>query len=267
MKRKVRRRNTLGIVLAAIFLSFLFVVAADAQAQQTGQSGQAGGVPGLSIQFNQEDSPEQVSNSIKILLLLTVLSLAPSAIVMTTSFVRIMIVLGLLRQAIGTQQAPPGQVLAAMALFLTIFIMMPVFHTMNAEAIQPYLAEEISGEEAWEKGIVPLRQFMLKQTGEEELRLFADLSKLEEINSVDDLPVSVLVPSFMLSELKTAFQMGFLIYLPFLVIDLVIASTLMSMGMMMLPPMMISLPIKILFFVMADGWTLTVKGIVTSFSI
>jgi flagellar biosynthetic protein FliP len=223
---------------------------------------------GLKVQFDSASSPKDVSRSIQILLLLTALSLAPSAIIMTTSFTRILIVLGFLRQALGTQQTPPAQVLTGMALFLTIFVMAPVWTKINSDAIQPYIAEQITQQEAWQKGVAPLRAFMEKQVGASELALFVELTgsnKEEDKNK--EVPLEALIPAFMISELKTAFQLGFLIYLPFLVIDLVIASSLMSLGMMMLPPMMISLPIKLLFFVLADGWTLLIRGIVSSFSL
>ena len=222
---------------------------------------------GVHIKFDSAESPKDVSTALKIVILLTALSLAPSAVMMTTSFMRIIIVFGLLKRALGTQQAPPGSVIGAMSLFLTIFIMMPVWQAINTDAIQPYLAEQMTYQEAWRRGTMPLRQFMGQQTGESEMALFVEVSKIETPKTLDDVPMQTLIPAFMISELKTAFQMGFLIYLPFLVIDLVIASSLMSLGMMMLPPMMISLPIKILFFVLADGWTLVVRGILTSFSL
>ena len=222
---------------------------------------------GISIKVDSAESRQDVSQSIKIVLLLTALSLAPSAIIMMTSFTRILIVFGLLKRALGTQQTPPGQVVAAMSLFLTLFIMMPVFQKVNTEAVQPYLDEEITQAEAWQRGMEPLRQFMARQTGENEMMLFVQLSGKEMPSRLAEVDTATLIPAFMISELKTALQMGFLIYLPFLVIDLVIACSLMSMGMMMLPPMMISLPVKILFFVLADGWVLLVRGIVTSFSL
>ncbi|HBA85818.1 MAG TPA: flagellar biosynthetic protein FliP [Verrucomicrobia bacterium] len=221
---------------------------------------------GLKVQFDSATSPKEVSQSIRILLLLTALSLAPSAIIMTTSFTRILIVLGFLRQALGTQQTPPAQVITGMALFLTIFVMMPIWTKINTDAIQPYIAEQITQQEAWQKGIAPLRAFMEKQVGASELALFVELRGADK-DKKKEVPLEALIPAFMISELKTAFQLGFLIYLPFLVIDLVIASSLMSLGMMMLPPMMISLPIKLLFFVLADGWTLLIRGVVSSFSL
>lgn len=225
-----------------------------------------GGVFGVKIEV-QDDSPQQVSKSLKILFLMTVLSLAPSGIIMMTSFTRVLIVLSFLKRAMGTQTEPPAQVLSAMALFLTIFIMFPVWTKVSNDAVKPYMDEKISESVAWERGVAPIRRFMLDQTGGRELELFVELSQRGRPDTAEEVPLETLVPAFMLSELKTAFQMGFLIFLPFLVIDLVIASSLMSLGMMMLPPMMISMPIKILFFVLADGWTLVVRGIVASYSL
>jgi flagellar biosynthesis protein FliP len=186
--------------------------------------------------------------------------------VMTTSFTRILIVLGFLRQALGTQNAPPGHVLSGLALFMTVFIMMPVWQRINAEAVQPFMARQIAEPEAWSRGIEPLRTFMARQTGHAEMALFVDLRHLDPATEPQAVPLDVLIPAFMLSELKTAFQMGFLIYLPFLVIDLVISSALMALGMFMLPPVMISLPAKVLFFVLADGWTLVMRGLASSFA-
>ena len=221
---------------------------------------------GVSIKFDAASSPGEVSQSIKIMMLLTLLSLAPSAMIMTTSFTRILIVFGFLRQALGTQSSPPAQVLAGMALFLTVFIMSPVWQKINKEAIQPYLAEEIGQQDAWDRGIQPVKEFMARQTGTSEMALFVELSGKEKSADVTQAGLETLVPAFMISELKKAFQMGFLIYLPFLVIDMVVATILMALGMMMLPPMMISLPVKLLFFVMADGWTVMVRSLIMSFS-
>jgi flagellar biosynthesis protein FliP len=256
---KFRFYILLGLCITGVFVGSSQVIADDNDTSSSGPMG-------VSIKFDSNDSPEEMSKSIQIVLLLTALSLAPSAIIMCTSFTRIMIVFGLLRRALGTQSTPPGQVLAGLALFLTIFIMMPVWHKINDEAIQPYMNEEISQKEAFSKGVVPIRRFMSQQTGRNELALFANISGNTNVKKIDDVALETLIPAFMLSELKTAFKMGFLLYLPFLVIDLVIASCLMSMGMMMLPPMMISIPIKILLFVLADGWTLVVKGALSSFA-
>jgi len=222
-------------------------------------------LPGIDLNVQPTDEPGQVVNSIKILLILTLLSLVPAILLMMTSFTRIIVVLSLLRTAIGTQQAPPNQVIIGLALFLTLFVMAPVFQQVNEQAVQPYLNDEISQEQAWENAYSPLRSFMLRQTREKDLALFVDLAEIERPNSPQDLPARVVMPAFVISELKTAFQIGFMIYVPFLVIDMVVASTLMSMGMFMLPPVMISLPFKVLLFVMVDGWHLVVKTLVESF--
>ena len=219
---------------------------------------------GLQIRFEGEE-PGFLSTSIRILLMMTALSLAPSAMVMVTGFTRIMIVLGIVRRAIGLQSAPPTQVLAALALFLTLFIMRPVWKEVVTEAWLPLRAGEITDAEAWERGTKPLHRFMMAQAGESELRLFHELANTPIPDKPEAVELNILVPAFMVSELNTAFKMGFLIWLPFLVIDLVLASSLMSLGMMMLPPMMISLPVKVLFFVLADGWSLVIQGLVRSF--
>jgi flagellar biosynthetic protein FliP len=196
---------------------------------------------------------------------MTVLSLAPSAMIMLTGFTRILIVLSIVRRAIGLQSAPPNQLIAGLAMFLTFFVMRPVFEEIHTNAWVPLRAGQINDAEAWDRAAAPLRTFMLRQSGESELRLFHELANEPIPATPDEVKLGVLVPSFMVSELKTAFQMGFLVWLPFLVIDLVLASSLMALGMMMLPPMMISLPIKVLFFVLADGWTIVIHGLVKSF--
>ena len=203
--------------------------------------------------------------TIQILALMTLLTVLPALLLTMTSFTRIMIVLSLLRTALGTGQAPSNQVLLGLSMFLTIFIMMPVFEKVNIEAVQPYLEEKIDVTVAIEKASEPFRQFMLKQTRESDLELFIRISGNAELQSVENVPFSLLLPAFVTSELKTAFQIGFLIFLPFLVIDLVVASVLMSMGMMMLSPMIISLPFKIMLFVLADGWSLIMEMLAASF--
>jgi flagellar biosynthetic protein FliP len=207
----------------------------------------------------------QTAVIIQILGLLTILSLAPAFFIMVTSFTRIVIVLSFLRQAIGTPQAPPNQVLVSLALFLTFFVMSPVWQSVYGHAIQPFLADHISQEEAFTKGMAPVRDFMLRQVREKDLALFVDLAKLPKPNSVQDVPTHVIIPAFILSELRIAFQIGFLIYIPFLIVDMVVASVLMSMGMMLLPPVVISLPFKLILFVLADGWYLVVGSMVKSF--
>ena len=214
------------------------------------------------------------SQPLEIIILLTLIALAPTMLIMMTCFTRIVIVLGFLRTAMQTQSTPPNMVITGMALFLTFFIMAPVFSEINEVAYQPYVSEELTTEEALDAASVPLKKFMLKQTSQDDLQFFLDLSKTEEPEGgytdeylQNDLSLTVIVPSFMISELKRAFQMGFLIFLPFLVIDLVVGSTLMSMGMMMLPPAMISMPFKILVFVLADGWNLLIGSVVASYNL
>jgi flagellar biosynthesis protein FliP len=206
------------------------------------------------------------ASALSMLLLITVLSLAPAILVLMTSFTRIVIVLGFVRTSLGTQQMPPNQVLIGLALFMTLFIMAPTFSTLNETALKPYLAGDISQTEALQKAAIPLKDFMYKQTREKDLLLFMNYTKTEKPATYQDIPITVLVPAYAISELKTAFQMGFMIFIPFLVIDMVVASTLMAMGMMMLPPVMISLPFKILLFVLVDGWYLVVKSLLTSFN-
>jgi flagellar biosynthetic protein FliP len=204
--------------------------------------------------------------ALQIILLLTVLSLAPSILILLTSFTRTIIILSFVRNGIGTQQVPPTQVLIGLALFITIFIMSPVLGEINDQAFQPYIQQEMDISEALEIAQIPLRNFMLRQTREKDLALFVHHAKLKNpVNSLDDIPTYVLIPAFIISELKTAFQMGFVIFIPFLVIDMIVSSTLMSMGMLMLPPIMISLPFKILLFVMVDGWNLVINSILTGF--
>lgn len=205
------------------------------------------------------------SKAINILLLMTVLSLAPSAVMMMTSFTRIVIVISFLKQAMSTQNAPSNRMVAALALFLTFFIMQPVWIDIYENAIIPYSKQQIAENEALDKTITPLKLFMLKQTRESSLILFMDLAEMDPVDTPEDLPFMVVLPAYMMSELKTAFQMGFLIYLPFLLIDVVVSTALMSMGMMMLPPMMISMPFKLLLFIIVDGWSLVVRSLVTSF--
>lgn len=240
----------------------LFVLLAAAASAQQATSLSA---PGVNVQIGSAtEDPTKLTQTIQIVMLLTVLSLAPSVIIMATSFTRILVVFGFLRKALGTQSAPPSQVLTALSIFLTAFIMLPVWQEVNEKAVKPYQRQELTSQEAWDAGTLPLRKFMARQVGESEFALFAELSgSMPE--SQDGAPLNVLLPAFMLSELKTAFKLGFLVYLPFLLIDLVTATVLMSLGMMMLPPMTISMPIKILFFVLADGWTVLVQGLVESF--
>lgn len=210
-------------------------------------------------------SPEAVSTSVKLFLLLTVLSFAPGILIVMTSFTRIVIVLSFVRTSLATQQTPPNQVIIGLSLFLTFFIMAPTFSEVNKEALTPLFQDEITLEEAYNKAAVPFKEFMSKHTRQKDLELFLTYAGAEQPETVQDIPLQALVPAFALSEMKTAFQIGFMIFIPFLVIDMVVASVLMSMGMMMLPPMMISLPFKILLFVLVDGWYLVIKSLLESF--
>ncbi len=222
-------------------------------------------VPGVSVTVNQPQGPQQVVGSIQLLLLITVLSLAPAVLILMTGFTRIVIVLSIIRSAIGTPQIPPNQVVVGLALVLTLFVMAPVWGTINQEALQPYLQGQIDQQTAADRAIRPLRAFMLRQTREKDLSLFLALSNQPPPATPDDVPTSAIIPAFVISELKTAFQMGFILFVPFLIIDIVVSSTLLSMGMMMLPPSLVSLPFKLLLFVMVDGWYLVVRSLVMSF--
>lgn len=214
--------------------------------------------------FNTSD-PANVSTSVKLLLLLTVLSLAPSILILMTCFTRIVIVLGFVRTGLATQQMPPTQVIIGLALFLTFFVMAPTFQEVNEEALTPLFNEEINLEEAYERAVLPLKEFMSAHTRQKDLALFMNYGQYPAPESIEDIPLTALVPAFAISEIKTAFQIGFMIFIPFLVIDMIVASVLMSMGMMMLPPVMISLPFKILLFVLVDGWYLVVESLLQSF--
>lgn len=219
----------------------------------------------LSITSNMGST--KLESTLQILILLTVLSLAPSILIMVTSFTRLIIVFHFLRTALGTQTSPPNQVLVGLALFITLAIMSPVFTKVNNEAVKPYMSGKITQEEAFETGSKPLKEFMLKQTRDKDLQLFLDINETdkETINNYQDISLTVIIPAFIISELRTAFIIGFLLYMPFIVLDMVVASTLMSMGMMMLPPTTISMPFKILLFVMVDGWNLVIGELVKSF--
>ncbi len=226
-------------------------------------------IPNISLQIGDDSEGvevQELSTSLKILVLLTVLTLAPAILILLTSFTRIVVVLSLLRRALATQQMPPNQVIIGLAIFLTIYVMAPVWSDINQNSLQPYLNEEIDQSTALEKTINPLREFMFKHSHEKNLALFISMSEMKQPNNQEDVSTYVLIPAFIISELKTAFQIGFMIYLPFIVIDMIVASTLMSMGMMMLPPVMISLPFKILLFVLVDGWYLVIKSLVETFN-
>ncbi|MBN2227398.1 MAG: flagellar type III secretion system pore protein FliP [candidate division Zixibacteria bacterium] len=231
----------------------------------TASVAQAQTIPKVSVEVGDVETPGDLSVTLQIVLLMTVLTLAPSIILMVTSFIRLVVVLGFLRQAMGTQQLPPNQLLLSLALILTFFIVSPVVNQAYNNGLKPYLDEQISKEEAFEKGIAPFKEFMLSQTREKDLALFVNISGMERPESPDEIPLHVLIPGFVLSELRTGFQIAFLVFVPFLIIDMIVASVLMSMGMMMLPPMIVSLPFKILLFVLVDGWYLLVKSLVESF--
>ncbi|MFD0711284.1 flagellar type III secretion system pore protein FliP [Paenibacillus sp. GCM10027626] len=222
-------------------------------------------LPNVSINIGGE-SEQPGTSALSLLLIITVLSVAPAILVLMTSFTRIVIVLGFVRTSLGTNQMPPNQVLIGLAMFLTFFIMAPTLGQVNEVALQPYLKGELTQTEALNKAAEPMKKFMINQTREKDLKLFLNYTKTEKPASYEDVPITVLVPAYALSELTTAFQMGFMIFIPFLVIDMIVASTLMAMGMMMLPPVMISLPFKILLFVLVDGWYLIVKSLLVSFN-
>lgn len=217
------------------------------------------------MEFFNTSAPENVSTSVKLMLLLTVLSLAPSILVLMTSFVRIVIVLSFVRTALATQQMPPNQVIIGLALFMSFFIMAPTLQEVNDTALTPLFNDEIKLEEAYNRASLPFKDFMSAHTRQKDLALFLEYSQAERPESIADIPLTTLVPAFAISEIKTAFQIGFMVFIPFLVIDMIVASVLMSMGMMMLPPVMISLPFKILLFVLVDGWYLVVKSLLDSF--
>lgn len=221
----------------------------------------------LDLNISSNAGSTNLEATLQILIMLTILSLAPSILIMVTSFTRIIVVLHFIRTALATQTSPPNQVLVGLALFITLAIMTPVFNEVNTNAVQPFMSGEIKQEQAFEAGTKPLKQFMLKQTRDKDLQLFIDINgtDTDEVSSYEDLPITVIIPAFIISELRTAFIIGFVLYLPFIVVDMVVASTLMSMGMMMLPPTTISMPFKILLFIMADGWNLIIGQLVDSF--
>lgn len=252
------KKNIFTIIL------FVFLLNIVAEKQLFAQS-QPLQIPKISLSIDRAKEPGDVAISLQILALMTILSLAPAILILTTSFTRIIIIFHFVRQALGTQQMPSNQILIGLALFLTFFVMTPVWRDVNDNALQPYLAEEISDTDAYKEALNPIRHFMLKLTREKDLMLFTRFASEEKPYSPDDIPLQALVPAFVVSELRIAFQIGFLLYVPFLMIDMIVASVLMSMGMLMLPPIMISLPFKILLFVLVDGWYLIVNSVVTSF--
>lgn len=248
----MKKKLALILLLLVVFSVFSVTVSA------------ADPIPNISVQLGDSGGKPSTS-SLSILLLVTVLSIAPAILVLMTSFTRIVVVLGFVRSSLGTQTTPPNQVLIGLALFMTLFVMSPTISDINQVALQPYLKGQISQTQALEKAAVPMKKFMYSHTRNKDLQLFLSYTKAEKPKNYEDIPITVMVPAYAISELKTAFQMGFMIYIPFLIIDMVVASTLMAMGMMMLPPVLISLPFKILLFVLVDGWYLVVKSLLQSF--
>ena len=253
-------RLKIGHLVGALVVWLIFIAPNNGWSADPGIT-----TPFFSIGLDNAEQSMAPTVTLQIFLLMTVLSLAPAILIMVTSFTRIVIVLSLLRRALGTMQMPPNQVMIGLALFLTFFIMAPVWHQINQNALQPYLDKKISNQQAMQNAVAPLRDFMFKQTREKDLGLFVDIGKFDRPKNVADIPITVLIPSFIISEVKTAFQIGLLLYVPFLIIDMVVASVLLSMGMMMLPPIMVSLPFKLMLFVLADGWYLLVGSLVKGF--
>jgi flagellar biosynthetic protein FliP len=254
----IKKQYILASLLVFITLFFTFATTYAAQSDITSELIKNSTIGSV--------KPVEISTAIKVVILLTILSLIPTLLIATTSFLRIIIVLSMLRHAIGMQDTPPNAVLVSIAIFLTLFSMQPVWNKVNENAWTPFQANKISMQVALDEGIKPLRDFMIRQTREQDLALMVDLAGGKQPNTIDDIEITKLVPAFMLSELKSAFQIGFMIFLPFLLIDLVVASILTSLGMMMVPPVTISLPLKILMFILIDGWNLVVKSLMSSFS-
>ncbi len=248
------------LLFTVVAILLLFALELPAQQQQGGNIN----LPSISINVDDESSGDDLVLTLQILGVITVLALAPSILVMMTSFTRIVVVFHFLKQAMGTHTQPPNQLLTGLALFLTFFVMQPVMDKANSEGLQPYLREEISQEQAVDNMIKPFREFMLKHTREEDLALFIKLSGAEKPQDISEVSTWAIIPAYSISELKTAFQIGFLIFVPFLVLDMIIASTLMSLGMFLLPPQLISLPIKVLLFILVDGWYLIIESLMNS---
>ncbi len=259
----LKKRLWIRKILIIAFLLLIFTGAGYAQSGTTRSL--SGSIPQINLSVKSPKNGEDFSVAIQTLILLTILTFGPAFITMMTSFTRIVVVFFFLRMGLGTQQSPPNQVLLGLALFLTIFIMAPTYKEINKQAIQPYINNKITQEQALDNASVPLKKFMVKQTREKDLLLFMNLAKVNTVNNIKELPLYVVVPSFIISELRIAFKIGFLIYLPFMVIDLVVTSVLLSMGIMFLPPVMVSLPFKILVFVLTDGWYLLVESLIRSF--
>lgn len=272
--QKHKRKAVFPLLLIICILTFFCAVSNTATVHATTADEPAGrttidatDTDTFNLNISSNAGSTNLSATLQILIVLTVLALAPSILIMVTSFTRIIVVLHFVRTALATQTTPPNQVLVGLALFLTLFIMSPVITQVNEEAVQPFMSGEMKQEEALKKGIEPIRQFMLGQTRDKDLKLFLNIAEIpsDDLESYDDVPTTVLIPAFIISELRRAFIIGFVIYMPFIIIDMVVASTLMSMGMMMLPPTTISMPFKILLFVLADGWNLVVGELVKTF--
>ncbi|MFZ2445920.1 MAG: flagellar type III secretion system pore protein FliP [Syntrophobacteraceae bacterium] len=255
-------RSAPGLFPAAVLL-FLPLLACLAFPEVCSAAGLD--IPALHFNLDDAKGPQQIAGILQIVFLLTVLSLAPAILILMTSFTRLAIVLSFLRHALGTQQAPPNQIIVGLALFLTFFIMQPVWQRIHQEAIIPYQQQKISSEELIDRGAAPLKEFMLKNTHKGDLALFVSISQKEKPQNAESLPISTVIPAFVISELKTAFQIGFMLYIPFIILDMVVSSILLSMGMMMLPPVMISLPFKLMLFILVDGWNLLIGSLVKSF--
>jgi flagellar biosynthesis protein FliP len=249
------------IILTIIIVSGSFLFSESTFAQKAN----AFPLPSIGLDIKTSDKPQDVSVTLQILLLMTVLSLAPSIMIMTTAYLRIIIVFHFLKNALGTQQMPPGQLLAGLGLFITFFVMAPTWSKVNDEALKPLMDGKITVEQAYDKGIEPIRGFMFKHVRDEDLQLFIGMANIERPKTRTELPTYILVPAFALSELRTGFIMGFFLFIPFIMVDMIVSSILLSMGMMMIPPMMISLPFKILLFILVDGWNLVVGSVVRSF--
>lgn len=265
MKKRLQRSMFYLIIVCVLAFAVPYVASAAAPDPADSGVDVRGALGPLEFTLNSGEDGGNFAATLQILMVLTIITLAPSILIMVTSFTRIVIVLHFLRSALGTQTTPPNQILIGLSLFLTFFIMSPIFTQINANAIQPLSQNEITQEEAFRAGVEPLRTFMIEQTNTKDLKLFVDIAEISEINSLEDIPITVIIPSFIISELRKAFIIGFLVYIPFIVIDMVVASTLMSMGMMMLPPTIISMPFKILLFIMADGWNLIIGEVVKTF--
>ena len=253
-----RKKYSSAIIAVTVFLVLLSSVLSPVYSQSVP-------LPKINITIGEAEEPAELAVTLKILLLMTILSIAPTILIMLTSFTRIVVVFSFLRHAMGTQQMPPNQVIVSLALFLTFFIMMPVWDEINQNALKPFMAKEVSYEVALDRAAGPIKGFMLKQAREKDIALLMKISKIKKPRVASDISLTTLVPAFVISELRTAFQIGFLVYVPFLILDMVVACVLLSMGMMMLPPIMISLPFKLLLFVLVDGWYLIVGSLVRSF--